>query len=387
MFRFLTAGESHGPSLTVIVEGMPAGIPFEVDKINQQLARRQKGYGRGGRMKIETDQAVVTSGVRHGQTLGSPIAMTITNRDWENWTSIMACDLKSKPKKLDRISRPRPGHADLVGVLKYDRQDIRDILERASARETAARVAAGAVAAMFLETVEVQLGSWVESIGPVKMSLSTSEPLALAKKAESSSVRCPDEAAGKKMQQAIDKVIKTGDTLGGVFVVAACGLPPGLGSHVHWDRKLDMRLAGAVMSIQAIKGVAFGMGFDAAIQPGSEVHDVITYNKNTGYGRLTNHAGGIEGGISTGQPIIVKAAMKPIASLKQPLRSVDMNTKKTLKAGYERSDYCAVPAAGVVGEAMVAMELVKAWQEKFGGDALSEIRSNWKSYLKGIAKR
>jgi chorismate synthase len=285
------------------------------------------------------------------------------------------------------LVRPRPGHADLVGVLKYNRHDIRDILERASARETAARVAAGACAKMMLETFGVTLGSWVESIGSVKIRYDQRSEREMMQAAEKSDVRCPDPAAAQKMHRAIDRVIADGDTLGGVFVVAALGLPPGLGSHVQWDRKLDMHLAGAMMSIPAIKGVAIGLGFETAGLPGSQVHDVITYRQGKGYGRKTNHAGGLEGGMTTGKPLLVKAAMKPIATLKQPLRSVDMETKKNLEAGYERSDHCAVPAAGVVGEAMVAMELVKAWQEKFGGDSLHETTANWKAYLRQVAKR
>ncbi len=387
MFRLLTAGESHGPALSVIIEGLPAGLAFTTDRINRELARRQVGYGRGGRMKIETDQVEIMAGVRHGETLGSPVSLLIHNRDWKNWTEVMAVETKPAPGKVRPIVRPRPGHADLVGVLKYDRRDIRDILERASARETAARVAAGACAKIMLEAFDVTVGSWVESIGTVSMRYDQRTPRQLAQAAEKSDVRCPDPRAAKKMHQAIDQVIAAGDTLGGVFVVTALGLPPGLGSHVHWDRKLDMRLASAVMSIQAIKGVAIGLGFEAASLTGAQVHDVITYRAGKGYGRKTNHAGGLEGGMTTGEPLLVKGAMKPIATLKQPLRSVDMTTKKSLEAGYERSDHCAVPAAGVVGEAMVAMELAKAWQEKFGGDALKEMTANWKAYLKQVTKR
>ncbi|MCK5219280.1 chorismate synthase [bacterium] len=387
MFRFLTAGESHGPCLTVIIEGLPAGLPLEVSRINYELARRQKGYGRGARMRIENDQIVISSGLRHGETLGSPLCLTISNRDWKNWQATMALEKLAAGIKIQRLQRPRPGHADLVGALKYDRQDLRDILERASARETAVRVAAGAVAKILLGIFDIQIGSWVEAIGGIQARFRLENPDRLTRQAEKSDVRCPDKVAAPAMRRVIDQAAKAGDTLGGIFALSAWGLPPGLGSHVQWDRRLDMRLAGAIMSIPAIKGVEFGLGFAGAGKPGSEVHDIITYSRNGKYGRRTNHAGGLEGGMSTGEPLLVRAAMKPIASLLHPLSSVDMQTKRVLKAGYERSDVCAVPAAAVVGEAVMAIELVKVWQEKFGGDSLAEMRNNWKNCLRRYSKR
>jgi len=387
MLRFLTAGESHGPGLTVIIEGLPAGLPLEASRINYELARRQKGYGRGARMRIENDQVVICSGLRQGQTLGSPLCLTIANRDWKNWQTTMVREKPAAGVKIQKLHRPRPGHADLAGALKYDRQDLRDILERASARETAARVAAGAVAKVLLEVFEIKIGSWVEAIGGIGTRLVLGNPARLTRQAEKSDVRCPSEVAAKAMCRAIDRAAKAGDTLGGIFTVSAWGLPPGLGSHVQWDRRLDMRLAGAVMSIPAIKGVEFGLGFAGAGKPGSQVHDIITYGRSGKYGRRTNHAGGLEGGMSTGEPLLLRAAMKPIASLLHPLPSVDMLTKRALKAGYERSDVCAVPAAAVVGEAVMAIELVKVWQEKFGGDSLAEMRNNWKNCLRRYSER
>ncbi|MCD4813064.1 chorismate synthase [bacterium] len=390
MFRFLSAGESHGPSLSVIIEGMPAGLVLPLEKINRELARRQKGYGRGDRMLIEKDRVRVTSGMRHGETLGSPITLVIENRDWKNWEQAMDPEKLDKSAAFDRIHRPRPGHADLVGGLKYDRSDFRDILERASARETATRVAAGAVAKVLLAAFGVELGSWVDQIGGIHANLPTGSPARLAKKADQSDTHCPDETVSRKIHTAIDRAQHQGDTLGGVFTVSAWGLVPGLGSHAQWDRRLDMAIAGAMMSIPAMKGVAFGLGFDAAQLPGSKVHDVITYRKggkNGGFSRRTNNAGGVEGGISTGEPLLVRVAMKPISTLRKPLKSIDMQSKRALVAGYERSDVCAVPAAAVVGEAMLAMELVKKWQEKFGGDSLSEMRANWKTYQRYLDRR
>ena len=316
--------------------------------------------------------------------------MSIENRDWLNWQDIMAVEKKPSARGKRVVRCPRPGHADLVGALKYDRQDFRDILERASARETAARVAVGAVAKVFLECFDIALGSWVTQIGAARAPQLTGAVKQLAARAEKSDVHCPDEKSAEHMRRAITKAQNAGDTLGGIFSIAAWGLVPGLGSHVHWDRRLDMRLAGAIMSIPAIKGVAFGLGFQAATLAGSQVHDSITYHKgasNGGFGRKTNHAGGVEGGISTGEVILVQAAMKPIATLKKPILSIDMSSKQRSAAGYERSDICAVPAAAVVGEAMLAITLVTAWQEKFGGDSISEIRSHWKTYQKYLAKR
>lgn len=389
MFRFLTAGESHGRALSLIIEGLPAGVPLTGKQINQDLARRQRGYGRGGRMLIEKDRVQITAGLRQGQTLGSPLAMTIQNQDWVNWQEIMDPE-KNVLAKEHIIKRPRPGHADLAGALKYDRYDFRDILERASARETAARVAVGAVAKALLACFEVEIGSWISQVGPVRMNKPPGNPKQLFQGAEKSDMRCPAAQAAQSMRKAIDQARQAGDTLGGIFTVAAWGLIPGLGSYVQWDRRLDMRIAGALMSIPAVKGVEFGIGFQAAGLPGSSVQDVITYRSGAasgGFGRKTNHAGGVEGGMSTGQPILVHAAMKPIATLRKPLMSIEMPTKQRRAAGYERSDVCAVPAAAVVGEAMVAVELVSAWLEKFGGDSLSEIQRNWKAYQRYLEKR
>jgi len=390
MFRFLTAGESHGQALTVIVEGLPAGLPLQVEQINYELRRRQKGYGRGGRMQIEKDEVSITAGLRHGQTLGTPLALTLQNRDWPNWRQIMDLEKKGLAKTVRVLRRPRPGHADLAGALKYDRSDFRDILERASARETAARVAAGAVAKVLLQCFDVQIGSWVVQIGNVRANGIFGAPARIFSRAEKSDVHCPDVEAAKRMRRVIDRANQAGDSVGGIFTVAAWGLVPGLGSHVQWDRRLDMRIAGAIMSIPAIKGLEFGLGFAAASLPGSQVHDIITYRRgapNGGFGRKTNHAGGVEGGISTGEPISVRVAMKPIATLRKPLMSIDMLTKRRLVTGYERSDVCAVPAAAVVGEAMMAIELVRVWQEKFGGDSLAEMRTNWNAYRRYLAKR
>ncbi len=387
MLRFLTAGESHGPALSVIIEGLPAGMPLKAEDINVQLQRRQQGYGRGGRMQIEKDQVQITAGVRHGETLGSPVALTIVNRDWENWRVSMSAEAAAAKQKILRLARPRPGHADLVGALKYDRSDLRDILERASARETTTRVAMGAVARTLLQHVGVQVGSWVESIGAAKMKPAEASPAEWVRKAEASDVRCPDPRAALAMHRVIDQASKAGDTLGGVFVVSAWGLVPGLGSHVHWDRRLETRLTAALMSIPAIKGVEVGIGFQSAVWSGSQVHDEIVYKRGQGYRRSTNHAGGLEGGMTTGEPLWLRTAMKPIATLRQPLMSVDMKTKKAQAAGYERSDVCAVPAAAVVGEAMIAGELARAYQEKFGGDSLKELVANLKAYSRRLAQR
>jgi chorismate synthase len=337
-------------------------------------------------MQIERDRAVITAGVRHGETLGSPLALTIANRDWENWRVSMAAEAPA-PQTVTRLTRPRPGHADLVGSLKYGRTDLRDILERASARETAARVAVGAVARVLLAQLGVALGSWVESIGAARLGRIAGEPAALAKKAEASDVRCPDPKTAAAMRRVIDAAGAAGDTLGGVFVVSAWGLVPGIGSHVHWDRRLDARLGAALLSIPAVKGVEAGPAFANAVLPGSRVHDVIIRRPGAGYGRATNAAGGLEGGMTTGEPLWLRAAMKPIATLRKPLKSVDMKTKKTQAAGYERSDVCAVPAAAVVGEAMAAWALACGYAEKFGGDSLRELQTNWRNYRQGIKGR
>lgn len=388
MFRFTTAGESHGPALLAIVEGVPAGLTLLAESIDADLQRRQGGYGRGGRMRIESDRARILSGVRHGQTLGSPIGLEILNRDWENWTVAMsAAPLEEEvdEETLRGVYLPRPGHADLVGILKYDRRDARDILERASARETAARVAAGAVAKQLLREIGVTVGSHITMLGGIEANVETI-PDDLNAASDPSPVRCLDEDAEEKMIDAIDQAKKDGDTLGGVFEVIVRGLPIGLGSHVSWDRKLDGRLAGAVMSIQAIKGVEIGMGFEAGARPGSRVHDEIV-SEPGGYGRAGNAAGGLEGGITTGLPLVVRGAMKPISTLMRPLRTVDVRTGEEGAAVRERSDVCALPAAGVVGEAMVAIVLAEAVLEKFGGDSIGELKRNLEQYQNYLRER
>lgn len=391
--RYLTAGESHGRELTAIIEGMPAGLVVASSDIDRELARRQSGYGRGGRMKIETDRAEITSGIRHGKTLGSPIALVVKNKDWENWTEIMSPGATPAASDSRSVTRPRPGHADLTGGLKYGHRDLRNVLERSSARETTMRVAAGSIARRLLDEFGIQVYSWVTEIGGVKAEF-TGAPGALFKSAESSQVRCPDPAASKAMMELIDKAKAEGDSLGGAFEVVLTGVPPGLGSYVHWDRKLDARLAFALMSIQAIKGAEVGMGFKVASIPGSEVHDEISYSpkgksvkfwpRKPGFSRKTNNAGGIEGGMSNGEPIVLRAAMKPIPTLYKPLRSVDIDTKKPFKASVERSDTCAVPAAAVIAEAVVAFEVANAFLEKFGGDSITEIERNYLGYLDSI---
>ena len=389
MFRFTTAGESHGPALLAIVEGVPAGVPVLVEEIDAELRRRQGGYGRGGRMRIESDRAEILSGVRHGETLGSPIALQIRNRDWENWTTAMSAAPLTEEldeETLRPVYLPRPGHADLVGILKYDRRDARDILERASARETTARVAAGAVAKQLLRELGVRIGSHVVMLGGIEARLPDQLPTDLNAASDPSPVRCLDEDAEGRMIEAIDQAKRDGDTLGGVFEVIVHGLPVGLGSHVSWDRKLDGRIAGAVMSIQAIKGVEIGMGFEAGARPGSRVHDEIVSGEH-GYGRAGNAAGGLEGGITTGLPLVVRAAMKPISTLMRPLRTIDVRTGEEGAAVRERSDVCALPAAGVVGEAMVAIVLAEAFLEKFGGDSLGELRRNLEGYSTHIGSR
>ena len=393
-FRFTTAGESHGPALAAVVEGVPAGVPLAAEAIDAELRRRQGGYGRGGRMRIESDRAEILSGVRHGETLGSPVTLLVRNRDWENWTAAMSpapVGNAGDDAAMRRVFFPRPGHADLVGALKYDRTDARDILERASARETAARVAAGAVARALLGAVGITVGSHVVSLGGVVAGPPAELPEDLNAASDPSPVRCLDAEAEGRMIDAIDAAKAAGDTLGGVVEVVARGVPAGLGSHVAWDRKLDGRLAGALMSIQAIKGVEVGLGFEAAARPGSRVHDAIVLDGGSaqggGYGRVGNNAGGLEGGITTGQPLVVRAAMKPISTLMTPLRTVDLRTGEPAEAVRERSDVCAVPAAGVVAEAMVALVLADALLEKVGGDSLAEVRRNLDGYLARIGER
>jgi chorismate synthase len=387
MMRFLTAGESHGPALCAVVEGLPANLPLSMEHINRELARRQEGYGRGGRMQIEKDRAEVLSGLRFGRTLGSPLTLQIQNRDFANWQGRMDPE-GIAPADLETVTRPRPGHADLAGALKYNLMDIRDVLERASARETATRVAVGAVAKELLMFFGIRVYSQVVSVGDVTVGGLSPSQLALQyEEVERSPLRCADKAAEDAMKAAVDRARKAGDSLGGIFEVVITGVPVGLGSHTHWDRKLDGRLAAALMSIQAIKGVEIGVGFPLAALPGSLVHDEIAYRDGHGYYRLTNRAGGIEGGISNGEPIIMRAAMKPIPTLYKPLASVDMRGHQPFEATVERSDTCAVPAAAVVGEAVAAWEIAAALREKLGGDSVEEMESNLEHYRKRLAQR
>lgn len=394
-FDFRTAGESHGRGLLALVEGLPAGLPLDAERhIDPDLKRRQGGYGRGGRMRIEQDHIEFLAGVRLGETLGAPLAMLIWNRDWDNWRAAMAHEAPAADapeKSLRRVHLPRPGHADLVGVLKYDRTDARDILERASARETTARVAAGAVAKRLLAEFGITVGSHVTMLGGIDARRPDPLPDDLNAAADASPLRTLDPEADTRMIEAIDAARKAGDTLGGTFEVVARGLPAGLGSHVAWDRRLDARLAMALMSIQAMKGVEVGLGFEAARRHGSKVHDEIEADSEEraggGYRRFSNNAGGVEGGMTTGAPIVVRAAMKPLSTLMRPLRSVDLRTDQRADAVRERSDVVALPAAGVVGEAMVAIVLADAMLEKFGGDSLAEMRRNYDGYLEQLERR
>jgi chorismate synthase len=392
---FHTAGESHGRGLLAYIEGIPAGLELVTERdVDPDLRRRQHGYGRGRRMQIEADRADLVSGVRLGETLGSPIAMLVWNRDWENWTTAMDPLPPSEnvnPKALRSLYLPRPGHADLVGVFKYDRRDTRDILERASARETAARVACGAVARRLLHEFGIRIGSHVTSIGDIEAVPPSELPPTLNEVADASPVRTLDPAADERIVAAIDAAKEAGDTLGGTFEVVVTGVPVGLGSYVTWDRKLDGRLAGAVMSIQAIKGVELGMGFRGASSPGSHVHDPIVSAPGRArvgeIGRATNRAGGLEGGVTTGEPIVVRAGMKPISTLRKRLPSVDLRDGSPGDAAVERSDVCAVPAAAVVAEAMVALVIADAFLAKFGGDSVGEVRRNFDAYLAYLTER
>ncbi|MFA5976070.1 MAG: chorismate synthase [Elusimicrobiota bacterium] len=389
MMRYLTAGESHGRSLTAILEGMPAGVAVTEEDIRKDLARRQKGHGRGPRMAIEADRVQITSGVRWGETLGSPITLVIENKDWEKWQKLLSVDPADRDDSK-RVIKPRPGHADLVGMLKYDRRDAQDILERASARETAVRVAVGAVCRKLLEVFGIQVYSFVRELGPHHLDLSTLQSLSpkdLIAATEQSPVRCPDAGLSAKMVEEIETAKSAGDTLGGIFTVIVDGCPAGLGSHVQGDRKLCARLAGALMSIQAIKGVEIGLGFEAARQRGSQVHDEILHDPARGYYRGSNNAGGFEGGMTNGERLVLSAAMKPIATLMKPLQSVNVETKEPFKAEVIRSDVTAVPAAGVVGEAVVAFEVANALCEKFGGDSLREMKDNFDRYAAHVRKR
>lgn len=386
MLRFLTAGESHGPCLTAIVEGCPAGFPIDIDAVNVDMRRRMMGYGRGGRMKIEQDTAELRSGVRFGETLGSPITLVVENRDWKNWTKKMSARPEDRDAQI-AVTRPRPGHADLAGVLKYDHDDVRNILERASARETAARVAVGGIAKCLLRPFGIVARGWVAEIGDVVANHAGMTPDAIFEAAEVSDVRVADPEAERKIITSIDDCKKRGDTLGGIVEVVTTGLPPGLGSHVHWDRKLDGRLAHALMSIQAVKGVEIGLGFETARRPGSAVHDEIYFDEaRNQFVRRTNMAGGTEGGMTSGAPLVVRVAFKPLATLMKPLHSVDIGTKAEAKGAIERSDVCAIPAAAVIAEAVVAFVVADAFLEKFGGDSLKEIRRNYEGYLQQIAQ-
>ncbi len=389
MVRFLTAGESHGEGLVIIVEGVPAGLTISEEYIAGHLARRQKGYGRGGRMLIEQDRAHIMSGVRHGRTLGSPIGMTLQNQDWPNWQSTMSVTPVENPNadsRGQRITRLRPGHADLAGAMKYGFDDVRDVLERASARETAARVAAGAVALRFLEEFDIQLRSHVVSIAGVR----ANPPEAIDWQAvEESPVRCADPVAATKMMAEIDAAKEAGDTVGGTVEVIAENVPIGLGSHVHWDRKLDSRIAQALMSINAVKAVSIGPGSETADLRGSQVQDVIepVTNPDRPWQRKTNQLGGTEGGMSNGMPLVSRFAIKPIATMVNPLPSVDLDSGDLVQAHYERSDVCQAPPAGVIGESMVALVLMDAFMEKFGGDSIQETRRNYDGYLKTVGPR
>jgi len=382
MLRFTTAGESHGRALVAIVEGLPAGMPVDVEQINHQLKRRQQGYGRGARMKIESDRVEILSGVRHGLTLGSPLALLIENKDWANWTDVMSAEPRDlAPEKSRRVKRPRPGHADLAGGLKYNTRDLRDVLERASARETTARVACGGLARQLLANFGVEIHSHVIQLGgiPDKALELTFDQIAVIP--DDAPLRCGDGETQQRMVNLIDKTKSEGDTLGGIFEVAARGVVPGLGSHTAWDLKLDGRLAQAVMSIPAVKAVAIGAGTEASSLPGSEVHDEISYNEETKeFIRASNRAGGLEGGVTNGEELRVRGHLKPISTLRRALRSVDIDTKQEERAAFERSDITVVPAGGVIGEAMVALVLASAMREKFGGDSLGEMKRNFEGY-------
>ncbi|MEO8199462.1 MAG: chorismate synthase [Gemmatimonadota bacterium] len=390
--RFLTAGESHGKALVVIVEGLPAGLAVSADWVDRELVRRMQGYGRGARMKIERDHIEWLAGIRAGETLGSPVSMLIPNRDWANWQDVMAAEGTPGEQRRRKVTRPRPGHADLVGVLKYDRSDARDILERASARETAARVAAGALAKRLLDEFNIEVGSHVVSLGGISTEPPTRLPTPLNPASDESDIRVLNRAIEPEILGRIDQAKADGDTLGGEIEVIVRGLPLGLGSHVSWDRKLDGRLAGMLMSIPAVKAIEIGLGLQAARRPGSQVHDPIIADENGagtsgGFRRRTNNAGGLEGGMTTGEPLVVRVAMKPISTLMTPLPTVDLASGQTARAQSERSDVTAVPAMGVIAEALVALVVADAMLEKFAGDSLSEMRRNYDGYLATLAAR
>jgi len=387
MLRFETAGESHGQCLVATLVGLPAGIPVSLETVNHELWRRQQGYGRGGRMKIETDEVEIVAGVRHSRTIGAPIAVLIRNRDWANWTGALPVeDSDGADEKKKPVTRPRPGHADLAGAIKYNLHDARYILERASARETAARVAAGAIAKAFLGEFGVQVLSHVVALGSVKLSRGAAweELVALSRKPEVL-LGCAEEETELKMKAVVDEAYRTGDTVGGVFEIVAHHVPPGLGSHITWDTRLDGRLAQALVSIQAVKGVEIGCAAEGAASFGSAVQDTIHYDQGERrFSRGSNRAGGIEGGITNGEDVVVRGFLKPISTLRRPLESVDLVTREKSLAAYERSDVCVLPAAGVIGEAMVALVLAQAMLEKFGGDTLAETKRNFDGYMEQV---
>jgi chorismate synthase len=385
-FRFTTSGESHGKALVSIIEGMPSGVTVDIEALNHQLWRRQQGYGRGGRMKIETDTAEILAGIRHGKTLGSPITLMIENRDFVHWTQIMSsAPIDEQPKNPRIVKRPRPGHADLVGGLKYQTRDLRDILERASARETASRVACGAIARQLLANFGIEIKSHIIQMGGIPENPVEVDWRKISQIPENSPLNCADETAQNQIIELIDKAKAEGDTLGGIFEIVVKNLPVGLGSHTSWAEKLDGKLAQAVMSIQAVKAVELGDGVANANRLGSKVHDEIVY-ENEKFGRASNRAGGLEGGITNGEELRVRGYLKPIATLKKALRSVDIDSKEEELAAFERSDVTAVPAAGVIGEAMVAIVLANAMREKFGGDSLEEMKRNFDGYQEQISR-
>lgn len=383
--RYLTAGETHGPQLTAIIEGFPSNVTIDFEEVNFQLARRQKGYGRGRRMQIEKDTASIVGGVRHGKTTGAPIALVVENNDWKHWTSVMNIEpIEGNDETKRRVNRPRPGHADLNGGLKYNQRDLRNILERSSARETTMRVAVGAIGRQLLSAFGIKVASQVIRIGEIEVNRQELPIDELIRITEESPLRVVDKEAEAKMIAAIDAAKEDGDTLGGIVECVIEGVPVGLGSHVQWDRKLDGRIAQAVLSIQAFKGCEIGIGFEAAKLRGSKVHDEIMYEEDKGFYRASNRAGGFEGGMTTGEPIVVRGVMKPISTLYKALQSVDIDTKEAFTAQVERSDTCAVAAAGVIMENIVAWEVANAFIEKFGGDSLEEIRSNYNSFLEQV---
>lgn len=385
--RYLTAGETHGPQLTAIIEGLPSQLKLDFEAINFQLARRQKGHGRGRRMQIEKDTANIVGGVRHGYTTGAPVAVVVENKDWASWSNIMNVEpIEGSDEEKRRVHRPRPGHADLNGGLKYNHKDLRNVLERSSARETAARVAVGAIARQFLEAFGIKIAGQVIRIGEIEAPANNLSVDELIERTEASSVRVVDPETEAKMEAYIDEIKKEGDSIGGIVECVVEGVPVGLGSYVQYDRKLDGRIAQAVMSINAFKGVEIGIGFEAGVLRGSQVHDEILYEEGKGYTRASNRLGGFEGGMTNGMPVVVRGVMKPIPTLYKPLQTVDIDTKEPYTAQVERSDACAVPAASVVMEHVVAWEIAKAFLEKFGGDSMDEIKANYENYLAQVER-